>query len=510
MRYILFCSCLFSSVLFAAPEFKPQTVISDYNSARETYFWKQLYTDGGETLYCASTFPAGEKESIEHIYPADWIAEFNDCPDRKNCNKTPYKRAEADLHNLWPALGRINSSRGDNPYGEISDDILGTNRFQDICEDYERTYGSNPMVEPRDIVKGKIARSLFYMSMTYDLPLGDMQDMLVRWHTKYPVTPAEEKRNTKIKSIQGTENHFISQPQLVYELFGSGSSQLRLASWNIYWLVSDDEFNIRKNTDYKGLQDIAALLDADVIALQEIENAKYAKRVFGDAYEYHFTNRKPGESTQRVGFAIKKSANITVSATDDYTALDVGGVRYGMDITIERNNQSLRLLGVHLKSGCFATPLDKATLDGMPAETYSDKKRKRACEMLKKQIRPLERWVDKRAEENIPFIVLGDFNRRLEVEDENGYKESQGIWPALDDPRSKNPNQNMTRINDDIQPQCWPGVFNDFIDHIIADPRAAEMIVSDSFDELRYEDKQYQSSYKLLSDHCPICVDIAM
>ena len=44
-------------------------------------------------------------------------------------------------------------------------------RFTEFCPDFERTSGSKAIVEPRDGVKGDVARSLVYMHFVYGLPL---------------------------------------------------------------------------------------------------------------------------------------------------------------------------------------------------------------------------------------------------------------------------------------------------------------------------------------------------
>lgn len=184
-----------------------QVVIPDYASARRDFFWKQLYTGGGSTLYCDTPFTAGERQTIEHVYPADWIAEHFGCANRRECDNPHYRHAEADLHNLWPALGRINSSRGKLWFDELPGEQA--RRFTDICADFEREKGRGAKVEPRDSVKGDIARSLLYMSEAYGLPLYGMEPMLLRWHHADPIDEIERWRNDVIAAIQHTRNRWI-------------------------------------------------------------------------------------------------------------------------------------------------------------------------------------------------------------------------------------------------------------------------------------------------------------
>ncbi|MDN3519697.1 endonuclease [Aquisalimonas lutea] len=186
-----------------------QTTIPDYRTARDEYFWAKLYDAGGETLYCAEAFAEKGSLTVEHIYPADWIAEAMGCENRSDCDAPLYGRAEADLHNLWPARGRINSSRGSLRFDEIPGEAA--RRFTDICRDYERSSEAQT-VKPRNAVKGEIARSLLYMAIYYDLPLKGMGPMLIRWHHNDPPDRMERWRNYSIEQIQGTTNPFISPP----------------------------------------------------------------------------------------------------------------------------------------------------------------------------------------------------------------------------------------------------------------------------------------------------------
>jgi hypothetical protein len=59
------------------------------------------------------------------------------------------------------------------------------------------------------------------------------------------------------------------------------------------------------------------------------------------------------------------------------------------------------LMSVHLKSGCPAGPL---TAPG------------RNCELISKQVAPLEAWIEEQARSGRRFGVLGDFNRRFSIE----------------------------------------------------------------------------------------------
>ena len=214
MNRFMIVTRLVSVLLLAIsfPASAEQTVISNYDNARNNYFYDQLYIgDIGESLYCGFDRPisdSGQSRTLEHVIPAQWMAEHYGCPNRGNCPNVTFHHAEADLHNLWLAIGRINSSRSNEPYGEITDG-QGESRFP-FCPQFVRTYSPNPiMVEPRDSVKGNIARSLFYMRDGYGFDLKGMLPMLKRWNRLDPPGEHEHWRNERIFQLQGTRNKFI-------------------------------------------------------------------------------------------------------------------------------------------------------------------------------------------------------------------------------------------------------------------------------------------------------------
>ena len=196
-----------------------QTVIPNYATAQRDFFWTKLYPSGGSDLYCNVHFTTGQRLTVEHVYAADWIATHHGCPNRNECSIPAYGFAEADLHNLWPAIGAINSSRGDKAFGEIpGNKPTLPPSVADLKCDYERTIGADAIVEPRDAVKGEIARSLFYMHVEYGLDLKGMLPMLKRWNVAHPPNAQERSRNNKIEQLEGIRNQFIDKPLLAADL----------------------------------------------------------------------------------------------------------------------------------------------------------------------------------------------------------------------------------------------------------------------------------------------------
>jgi deoxyribonuclease I len=194
-----------------------QTTFATYEDTRRI-FWKKLYPKGGTELYCGVAFDGARKDavnqplSVEHAYPADAIAETEPGCTNRTCQAARVQRAMADLQNLWPALQTVNSSRSNLRYGEIAGE--NARRFTDFCPDFERQAGAKAVAEPRDDVKGDLARSLVYMHFVYGLPLDKAvsdKNLLLTWMHSDPPDAEEMRRNALIDQLQGTPNPLLEE-----------------------------------------------------------------------------------------------------------------------------------------------------------------------------------------------------------------------------------------------------------------------------------------------------------
>lgn len=289
---------------------------------------------------------------------------------------------------------------------------------------------------------------------------------------------------------------FMSQLAFVFALTacavaapGPGQQGLRLASWNLEHLAEANGSGCRPRTDadYAQLKAHAEQIDADVVAFQEVESVAAAQRVFDPALYDIVMEMRPGTpgsrppcygkpglhlNRQATGFAVKKQLRIDRHA--DLIGLQDGdpNLRSGVDITVSRPGTApIRLLSVHLKSGCAG---------GATAA---------ACEVLSRQARELAGWIRARGGGPDRFAVMGDFNRRLALPDDP-------VWAVLDQPPGP---ADMALASGDTQPACDPR-YTSFIDHIAVDSRtAASGLV---FSELVYAGER-------LSDHCVVMVQLA-
>ncbi len=132
-------------------------------------------------------------------------------------NNTPGR----DLHNLKPTDVSVNGDRGNLDFDD------GGSQHSEATSCY---YDSNSW-EPRDSVKGDVARMVFYMDVRYDSGDGYTLDMvdyvsssapnlgklstLLQWHSDDPPDDFERDRNDTIYGYQNNRNPFIDHPEYV-------------------------------------------------------------------------------------------------------------------------------------------------------------------------------------------------------------------------------------------------------------------------------------------------------
>jgi len=124
-------------------------------------------------------------------------------------NSEPLRQMEADMHNLVPAIGEINGDRSNYQYGMLE----GEARLYGPQVNMEVDFPART-VEPPDNVHGDIARTYFYFRDRYNFRLSrQMMQLMTVWNNMDPVDTWEQRRNQRIKEIQGNDNPYVSQYQ---------------------------------------------------------------------------------------------------------------------------------------------------------------------------------------------------------------------------------------------------------------------------------------------------------
>lgn len=141
-----------------------------------------------------------------------------------------HQYAYTDIHHLRPEDKTVNNSRSNKAFdnggsaeGEAPD-----------------TFTDSDSWEPRDSVKGDVARMLFYMDVRYEGTDGNTPDLvlvdntvmasgdanigklctLIEWNQLDPVDNFEMRRNNRIQERQGNRNPFIDNPNWALSLWG--------------------------------------------------------------------------------------------------------------------------------------------------------------------------------------------------------------------------------------------------------------------------------------------------
>ena len=267
----------------------------------------------------------------------------------------------------------------------------------------------------------------------------------------------------------------------------AGALELRVATWNLEHLDDTNGAGCvgRTDADYAALAERIDALGADVIAFQEVENAAAAARVFdAERWSVEVSARpstgtgppcrgRPQANLGHLATGIAVRAGLEYTRNADVSALSAGSRfrRWGTDLTVERDGQALRVLSVHLKSGCWGADQDDNASD------------RATCATLREQTEALSDWIAARREAGEAFVVAGDFNRRLAVP-------GDWAWALLteDAPALSLPTEGRIARCDERYPE--------FIDHLVFDADSRLSMVLGSFDEAERSDPH--------PDHCAV------
>ncbi len=282
-------------------------------------------------------------------------------------------------------------------------------------------------------------------------------------------------------------------------------ANLRIATWNLEWLSNkkDKVQTQRSHNDYLMLQQISAVLDADLIAFQEVDSVAALMQVLPPSqYQFYLSERaltqKPSKNSQQfTGWAVKK--NLAVIDHLDIKALNLPSpsytsrLRYGAYIELVRHNApNLHLLSIHLKAGCFNK------------KPHSS----RACKQLNQQITALIVWIKTRILQDQAFIIAGDFNHYMNEKSDWVWKKiSQQINKALIvNLTAKTQAACKTRRYNYRQKQWREVTYSRLIDHIIASPSTLTALKLAEAKQFQYPANSVKKYH--LSDHCPVFADL--
>ncbi|SFN48304.1 deoxyribonuclease-1 [Formivibrio citricus] len=256
MRY-LFSTLLFSAVLLAGckdspaaqqavatpPESQPNSVMAvelvtskkqvghrNFSSAKKIL--PEVYAGLAEDIYCGCKYTGkdvdlascgyvprknanrAQRIEWEHVVPAKHLGSQRQCwqdGGRKNCSGKDqlFDQMEGDLNNLVPAVGEVNGDRGDMSYGAWTNNPTPVYGQCKSVPDFK-----NRRFQPREEVRGRVARISLYMHTRYNLSMSNQdKNLWCAWAKTYPVDAWEIERNRRVSRWQGEGNLLVESPE---------------------------------------------------------------------------------------------------------------------------------------------------------------------------------------------------------------------------------------------------------------------------------------------------------
>jgi endonuclease I len=230
-----------------------KSALNDIISGHTTYPYSSSSTDVWDILKEADKDP-NNPANVIGIYSGfsmDAAAEYNNgngwnrehvwAKSRGDFGTT--EGAGTDCHHLRVADISTNSARGNKNFG------YGDTYYNDTEGYYSgntlsKISSTGDIWEPRDELKGDVARMMFYMATRYEGENGDPDleltetllssgdkspyhaklSILLEWHQDDPVSAQEQERNEIIYTYQNNRNPFIDHPEYVCEIYSCSSS----------------------------------------------------------------------------------------------------------------------------------------------------------------------------------------------------------------------------------------------------------------------------------------------
>jgi len=210
-----------------ASQYRPDTVL-DYGNARDTLYAKILAIDddslrciySGHTLYLDPT-----QDPTQYIYQNGGSNGMNTEHSYPQSKGAADGNARSDMHHLYPTRVPVNEARASVPFAEIPDTqtqkwFIGNQVFTSIPNGNKDGYSESrsDAFEPRESVKGDIARSIFYFYTMYraQANLADpnffelQRPTLCQWANQDPADSLELRKTWRIARYQdGKPNPFV-------------------------------------------------------------------------------------------------------------------------------------------------------------------------------------------------------------------------------------------------------------------------------------------------------------
>lgn len=197
-----------------------------------------------------------------------------------------------------------------------------------------------------------------------------------------------------------------------------------------------------------------------VIAFQEVSGTEVIKLVLGKHADRFDVCAADHDAFQTLAFAWDKTLTTRPGACDTESSLAIldpandpnafRRVRPGLALALAINGEPVTFMNVHLKAGCASVTNEDTRYPGRLLDDPAE-----ACDVLNRQVAPLEAWIESVGKKSPRFVWMGDFNRRIDDEEKlaiakdkvradgsdpagahriaNGKVMTRYLWPELND-----------------------------------------------------------------------------
>lgn len=195
-----------------------------------------------------------------------------------------------------------------------------------------------------------------------------------------------------------------------------------------------------------GLRDtVESLIERDgvrVIAFQEVKSAQAVQAVLGKFADRFDVCEAQHGAFQSLAFAWDKSLSSVKGVCSTHSALAIldpandpaafRRVRPGLALQLGVNGAPVTFMNVHLKATCASATNSNPRF---PTRLLTDPVE--ACEVFNRQVPIFEDWIDAVAAKSPRYVILGDFNRRIDEEQALAIPKDQ-VRTDGTDPASRN------------------------------------------------------------------------
>lgn len=175
---------------------------------------KKVDRDGNFVIdvYCGKKFYFKDARQASNMHTEINIE--HTWPQSKFTGKFDKNMQKSDMHHLYLTDSDANNRRANHEFGDTTGVFDELN--VDDCEISQLAHikGDLKFTPPKGH-QGNVARSLFYFSVRYQLPINKDQEATIRkWHKEDPIDAAERARHELVAKHQKVRNPFIDYPEL--------------------------------------------------------------------------------------------------------------------------------------------------------------------------------------------------------------------------------------------------------------------------------------------------------